>query len=94
MVRRSREFWQRSYKSDPVAFVLELVSFVFTVAASTLLATTAADPNMLLVYPGFFVGSVTQCYASYRRGAAWVMMLTAYFSIINVIGFLIAGGVL
>jgi hypothetical protein len=25
---------------------------------------------MVIVYPGFFVGSIAQCYASYRRGAA------------------------
>lgn len=83
-------FWVHSYNSDRVAFAFELVSFIFTVGASLTLAFNAKDPNMLIVYPFFFVGSVTQCYAAYRRGAAWVMLLTFYFSLVNVFGFGIA----
>jgi len=47
---------------------------------------------MMIVYPGFFIGSVTQAYAAFRRGAAWVMLLTIYFSIVNVFGFGVAAG--
>ena len=85
-----RNFWLNSYRSDKTAFYFELVSFIFTVGASLTLAINAKDPNMLIVYPGFFVGSITQCYASYRRGAAWVMLLTFYFSCVNVFGYGIA----
>jgi hypothetical protein len=87
-----KKFWLSSYHSDHTAFYFELVSFIFTVSASLTLAITAKNPNMLFVYPGFFVGSVTQCYASYRRGAAWVMMLTGYFAVVNVFGFGVAAG--
>jgi len=86
------DFWKSSYQSDRVAFAFELVSFVFTVSASLTLAINARDPNMMLVYPFFFIGSTTQCYAAIRRGAAWVMLLTGYFSFINVFGFGIAAG--
>jgi hypothetical protein len=84
------DFWLNSYNSDKTAFAFELVSFIFTVGASLTLAINARDPNMLVVYPGFFVGSVTQAYASYRRGAAWVMLLTVYFACVNVFGFGVA----
>jgi len=47
---------------------------------------------MLIVYPAFFVGATTQCYASYRRGAAWVMILTFYFSCVNIFGYGVAAG--
>jgi len=87
------DFWLNSYHSDKTAFSFELVSFIFTVAASLTLAINAKDPNMIIVYPGFFVGSVTQCYAAYRRGAAWVMLLTFYFAIVNVFGFSVALGI-
>lgn len=86
------DFWFNSYNSDKTAFFFELVSFVFTVGASLTLAINADNPNMLIVYPGFFVGSVTQCYAAYRRGAAWVMLLTFYFAIVNVFGYGVAAG--
>ena len=82
-----KNFWIQSYTSDRVAFAFEMISFVFTVAASMYLAINAADPDMQYVYPGFFVGAVTQVYASWRRGAAWIMLLTFYFSLVNVFGF-------
>jgi hypothetical protein len=85
-----KRFWINSYTSDKTAFGFELVSFVFTVAASLTLALTALDPNMKLIYPFFLVGSSTQCYASMRRGAAWVMLLTGWFVCVNIFGFLVA----
>jgi uncharacterized membrane protein YccC len=85
-----KNFWLNSYHSDKTAFFFELISFIFTVGASLTLAITARDPNMLIVYPGFFVGSVTQAYASYRRGAAWVFLLTTYFACVNVFGYGVA----
>lgn len=91
-MNKIKEFWINSYKSDKVAFAFELISFLFTVAASLSLAFNARDPNMFIIYPIFFVGSITQCYAAVRRGAAWVMLLTGYFAVINVFGFGVAGG--
>lgn len=89
-MQKIADFWLNSYRSDKTAFSFELVSFIFTVSASLTLAISARDPNMMIVYPGFFVGSVTQCYAAYRRGAAWVMLLTGYFAIVNIFGFGVA----
>jgi uncharacterized membrane protein YccC len=89
-LQRVKDFWINSYQSDKIAFTFELISFIFTVGASLTLAMTAKNPNMLIVYPGFFVGSLTQVYASYRRGAAWVMLLTGYFACVNVFGYGVA----
>ena len=89
-MQKVKQFWINSYTSDKTAFCFELISFIFTVGASMLLAVNADNPNMLLVYPGFFVGSVTQLYASWRRGAAWIMLLTAYFACVNVFGYGVA----
>jgi len=90
MLGKVRSFWLRSFERDRTAFYFELVSFIFTVGASLTLAITATNPDMTIVYPMFFVGAVTQCYASYRREAAFVMMITGYFSIINVYGYGVA----
>ncbi len=91
-MQKIKQFWINSYASDKTAFYFELVSFIFTVGASLTLAVNAYDPDMSIVYPFFFIGSTTQCYAAYRRGAAWVMMLTFYFSLVNVFGYGIAVG--
>lgn len=89
-MEKIKNFWINSYQSDKIAFGFELISFIFTVGASMTLALTARDPNMLIVYPGFFVGSITQCYASLRRGAAWVTLLTFYFACVNIFGYAVA----
>jgi len=89
-VQSVKQFWIKSYTSDRIAFLFELISFVFTVGASLTLAVNADNPNMLIVYPGFFIGSLTQLYASWRRGAAWIMLLTFYFACINVFGYGVA----
>jgi hypothetical protein len=85
-------FWSHSYHTDKVAFYFELVSFIFTVAASLTLAFTAYAPDMTIVYPGFFIGSLTGVYAYYRRHLAWPMLLTLYFAVVNVFGFGVAIG--
>jgi len=81
------EFWINSYKSDRTAFWFELFGFVFTVAASTYLAINASNPDMRLIYPLSFIGLLAQSYAGYRRGAAWVFLLTVYFACISLFGF-------
>ena len=88
-MQKIKDFWINSYKSDKIAFAFELISFIFTVTASLTLAFNARDPNMLVIYP-FLLGHVTQCYAPVRRGAAWVMLLTGYFAVINVFGYGVA----
>ena len=92
MINKIKEFWIQSYESDKVAFAYELVSFVTTVAASLTLALTADSPNMMLVYPGFFIGSLAGAYAYYRRGIPWPLLLTSYFAVVNVFGFGVAAG--
>lgn len=86
-MKRVKEFWIQSYTSDRTAFVYELISFVFVVSASLYMAMNADNPDMRYIYPGFFIGSVAQIYASWRRGAAWIMLLTSYFACVNVFGF-------
>ena len=89
-MNKIKKFWLQSYHSDKIAFYFELVSFIFTVGASMTLALTADQPDMRIVYPGFFIGSLTATYAHYRRELAWPMILVGYFSIMNVFGFGVA----
>ena len=86
-MQKIKDFWSASYHRDKVAFWYDMVSFIFTVAASLSLALTAREPNMAVIYPGFFLGAITSFYANYRRQVAWTMLLTAYFAVVNVIGF-------
>lgn len=87
---RLKDFWLRGWYQDKVATILDIISFIFTVGASASLAIHARDPNMALIYPAFFIGSVAAIFAYYRRGLAWPMALVIYFSAINVYGFGVA----
>ena len=87
MKQKIIDFWVNSYRSDQTAFWFELVSFVFTVIASAYLAINADAPDMRFVYPAFFIGASTGCYAALRRGGAWIALITAYFTCVNVFGF-------
>jgi len=91
-MNRIVQFWVNSYKTDNVAFWVELTSFVFTVWASATLALNAQEPDMRWIYPLFFIGSVTQVYASVRRGMAWIMLLTTWFACVNIFGWCVAMG--
>ena len=87
-----KNFWIKSYTSDRIAFFLELISFVTTVSSSAILAFTADSPDMALIYPGFFVGSIAGAVAYLRRGLGFPLMLTSYFACVNVFGFGVAKG--
>ena len=91
-MNKIKKFWLQSYRSDKIAFYFELVSFIFTVGASMTLALTADQPDMRIVYPGFFIGSVTAYYAHNRRQLAWPTILVGYFAIVNVFGLGVAHG--
>lgn len=89
-MNKIKEFWLDSYRTDRIAFYCELISFVFTVAASATLAFTADAPDMRFVYPGFFIGSAFAVYGYYRRTLVWPMLLTGWFVFVNVLGFGVA----
>lgn len=92
MIQKIKQFWRHSYETDRVAFFFELTGFVFAVGASLTLAITAQSPDMRLIYPFSFIGSITAVYAYYRRKLVWSLLLTAYFSAINLFGFAVAMG--
>lgn len=82
-----KEFWSASFKSNPIAFYFELISFILVVTASLTLALTANQPNMIVIYPIFLLSSLTALVAHIRRKLAWPLMASFYFSCVNVLGF-------
>ena len=59
-MRAIRSIFADSYRSDKIAFYLEMTNFAFSVTGSGLLAITAADPTMWMIYPLYLVGSITR----------------------------------
>ena len=82
------EFFHRSYHTDKTCFYLEMIAAVITICASLALAITARHPDMTVIYPGFFVGSIISAYTNIRRDLAWPAILTFYFASVNIYGWL------
>ena len=85
-------YFKESYQQDKLCFWLEMISTAVNIIASMTLALNATDPDMRIVYPGFFIGSITAFYAHYRRQLAWPTILVGYFAIVNVFGLGVAHG--
>jgi hypothetical protein len=94
LITKIKNFWVQSYRSDKTAFWIEMFSALFTITGSLTLALSAKHPDMASIYPLFFLGSSSQVIAAYRRGAAWVMVLTFYFSCANIFGYCVAKGLI
>ena len=86
MLKLLKEFWVNSYKTDQVAFWYELVSVLVTIIGSCILTFTSPHPLMHYVFPLYLIGSGTLCYASYRRRNIWIVVLSGWFTLMNIIG--------
>jgi hypothetical protein len=91
-MQRLADYFLSSYHSDKQAFQLEMFSFLVTAGASVALAVTAQHPQMLYLYPFYFMGSVTGCLAALRRNLIWPALLTGFFTCSNAVGFARAAG--
>ena len=85
-MHRIQDFFRASYRSDKVAFYLELTSFLCHIIGSMTLAITAKDPNMLYIYPFSLVGSMCAFMSVRRRKLAWPLLTTFYAVCINMVG--------
>lgn len=82
-----KEFWVRSYTSDRKAFYLEMVASILVIISTTSIAVTADNPPMHLIYPITFTSALVSIWAYIRRGVAWPLLITIYFSFVHIFGF-------
>jgi len=78
-------FFKESYNSNPIAFYLEMISAITVIIGSAILTYTVLTPRPDLFIPFYWVGSVTGFFGAYYRKAAWVMVLTTWFTAMNTI---------
>ena len=89
-MERIRNVLLQHWHKDHIAFVFEMIGTAFTIAGSLLLALTAKDPNMLVIFPLYEIGSMSLMYAYYRMQMLWSIVLTGYFVVVNIVGFFVA----
>ena len=79
------KFWRDSYTSNPTAFWIEMFSAISVMTGSAILTYTVLAPRPDIFVPFYFFGSVTSLIAAVMRKAAWIVVLTAWFSTMNII---------
>lgn len=88
MINNIKAFFKSSYTSDPKAFYAELLGTLTAIIASGWLSFTADNPPLIWIYPFYLASSVFTAYAGIRRNAAWIALLSVYFTFINIYGIL------
>jgi hypothetical protein len=88
MISNIKNFMVNSYRTDVLAFWCEMIGSFAAIIASAMLAIYAQDPPMLLIYPFYLTSSLLHVVASVRRNAAWIAILSVYFTFINIYGIL------
>ncbi|MGY8865242.1 MAG: hypothetical protein ACKVJK_06380 [Methylophagaceae bacterium] len=78
-------FWRDSLKADPIAHYAEMLGAVAVIIGSSILTYTVLEPRPEIFIPFYFVGSCASFFGAYRRGLPWVLILTGWFIIMNVI---------
>lgn len=78
--------WKHDWANDRRLFWLESIGTLGCVVAAATLAITAANPNMLMVYCAYFVGSSHLVASSYIRNNGWWVLLNLVFMLFDSIG--------
>ena len=89
-IEKIKAAFYRSWETDKIACIFELIGTIFTMIASMTLAITAKDPNMAMLFPIYQIGSICLAIAYYRRDMFWSNGLMWYFIVLNSIGFMVA----
>jgi len=75
------KFILTDFKSNPIRFVIEVVAWTLSIAASAIMALTVPNPPLLLIYILWVVGCSLYAWASFTRGSfgmlANYLLLTA-----------------
>jgi len=75
------KFILTDFKSNPIRFVIEVVAWSLSIAASAIMALTVPNPPLLLIYILWVVGCSLYAWASFTRGSfgmlANYLLLTA-----------------
>lgn len=88
MISNIKKFLRESYYSDPLAFYFEMIGSLAAIVASGWLSITADNPPLIWIYPFYLTSSIFHVVSSVRRSAAWIAILSIYFTGINIYGIL------
>lgn len=84
------EYIKQSYYADKLCFYMELVASLLALVSAAALAYTADNPNMVILYPGFFLSAFISIFTCIRRNSLCGIVTSFYFFVIDIVGWVIA----
>jgi uncharacterized membrane protein YesL len=78
--------WKHDWRHNQLLFWLELVGTIGCVIAASSLALLAPNPNLVVTYCAYLVGSSALMVSSYMRNNGWWVVLNAFFMLVDIIG--------
>tara|TARA_Y100000782_G_scaffold106238_1_gene127033 strand:+ start:84 stop:365 length:282 start_codon:yes stop_codon:yes gene_type:complete len=78
-------YFKESRKLSPLAFYCEFGETILVCGASAILTYTVLNPATKIFIPMMFVGSILGVISTFHRKAAFAIILTSWFVIMNFI---------
>lgn len=81
-----RAYWISSYNYNPLVFWIEMAATISVVTGSFIIAYTVLDLDPITFIPFYTFGSICSFIAAIIRRAVWVIVMTSWFTAMNLIG--------
>ena len=85
-LHKIKEYWVSSYNQNPIVFWIEMAATISVVIGSFLIAYTVLELNPITFIPFYLVGSICSLIAAIIRKAVWVIVMTTWFTVMNLVG--------
>jgi hypothetical protein len=80
--------WCHDIVHNPMLFWVEIGSTFMNMTASVLMGFMSTNPPLITIFSLWIIGSVGMAWASFKRDAAWMLVLMAFYTVMNIVGFL------
>ena len=85
-LQKVKIYWLSSYIQNPLVFWIEMAATISVVIGSFLIAYTVLELDPITFIPFYLVGSICSLIAAIIRKAVWVIVMTTWFTVMNVAG--------
>jgi len=84
-IKKIISYFGETYRLSPTIFYAELIELILLVGASIVLTVTVLDPATEWFIPLYLVGSIFGLTSAILRRAGFVILLTGWFTMMNII---------
>ena len=79
-------FLKDDFKNSKIRFIAETIGLIFGLGATSILALTMPEPNLLAAYIMWEISAVCLIYGAWSRGATGLLLLYSCYFVIDAFG--------